>query len=155
MLVGLAMAVGIAGTVVPVVPGLVLVWAGALVYGLLTGFGAVGVVAFAVITVLAAAGTAAGVVLPHRAAAAGGAPRRSVLLAAAAGLVGFFVIPVVGLPLGMAGGLFVAEFVRTRDAARAWASTWTTVKGFGWATLAQFAAGLAMAMVWLAWVVVP
>lgn len=153
VLVAIAMAVGIVGTVVPVLPGLVLVWAAALVYGLVVGFGAVGLATFAVITLIGAAGMAAGVALPHRAAGSSGAAPTSVWVGSALGVVGFFVVPVVGLPLGVVLGLFGAELARTRDLATAWASTWATLKAFGLATLVQTGAGLAMAVVWAAWVV--
>jgi uncharacterized protein YqgC (DUF456 family) len=152
VLVALAMAVGIAGTIVPILPGLVLVWAAALVYGLATGFGAVGWSAFALITLLGALGVVAGLVLPHRAAGASGAVRWSVWFAFAVGVVGFFVVPIVGLPLGVVLGLFVAELARTRRADAAWRSTWATLKAFGVSALVQVAAGLTMAAVWVAWV---
>jgi uncharacterized protein len=153
VLVGLAMAVGIAGTVLPVLPGLLLVWAAALVYGIVDGFGAVGWTAFVLITLIGATGFALGLVLPHRAAGTSGAARTSVWFSFAVGIVGFFVIPVVGLPLGAIVGLFVAEWWRTRRVDQAWSSTIATTKGFGLGALVQVAAGLAMAFVWLVWVV--
>ena len=82
-LVAVAMAVGIVGTVVPVLPGLVLVWAAALMYGLVAGFGPVGAAAFVVITALALAGIVVGVVVPQRVSARGGASPASRLLGAA------------------------------------------------------------------------
>src|SRR5947207_2230643 len=115
--VAAAMAVGIVGTVVPVVPGLALAWAAALVYGLGTGFGAVGAVAFTVITVVAIAGVLAGWVVPRHAAARAGAARASMSIGAALAVVGFFVLPVVGVVLGGVLGVFVGEVLRTRDAA--------------------------------------
>ncbi len=151
--VAIAMAVGIVGTVIPVLPGLVLVWAAALGYGLVVGFGAVGLAAFAGITLLGAAGMAAGVALPHRAAGSSGASPASMWVGSALGVVGFFLVPVVGLPLGVVVGLFGAEVVRTRDLTAAWASTWATLKAFGLAALVQAGAGLAMAAVWVGWVV--
>ena len=152
-LVAVAMAIGIAGTVVPLVPGLGLVAAAALAYGLLEGFGTVGTVAFVLIVVLAAGGTVAGVVLPKRAAGGAGAPRGSLLIGAVGAVIGFFAVPVVGLPLGGAIGIFVAEVVRSGDRAAAWRTTLATLKGFGLATLVQLGAGLAMAAVWVVWVV--
>lgn len=153
VLVAIAMAVGIVGTVVPALPGLVLVWVAAFVYGVFVGFGAVGVGAFTVITLIGAAGMAVGVALPHRAAGSSGAAPTSVWVGSALGVVGFFVVPVVGLPLGVVVGLFGAELARTRDLATAWTSTWATLKAFGLATLAQVGAGLAMAAVWVGWVI--
>jgi uncharacterized protein YqgC (DUF456 family) len=151
--VAFAMAIGVAGTVVPFVPGLGLVWVAGLAYGLGAGFGAVGWSAFVAMTILMLAGFAAGVVLPHRAARAGGATTSSVGVGAVAAVVGFFVVPVVGLVLGGVLGIFAGETLRTRDVRAAWRSTVATVKGFGLASLAQLAVGLLMAVTWLAWVV--
>lgn len=153
-LVAVAIAVGIAGTVVPLVPGLALVVVATLVYGLVEGFGGVGIVAFGLILVLAAAGTVAGVAVPKRSAADAGAPRMSLLVGAVGAVIGFFAVPVVGLPVGGAVGIFAGELLRTGDRAVAWRTTKATLKGFGLATLVQLAAGLAMALVWVVWVVV-
>jgi uncharacterized protein len=82
-----------------------------------------------------------------------GASRWSVWFGFAVGVVGFFLVPVVGMLLGTVLGLFVAELYRTRAMAVAWRSTLATLKGFGVSTLVQVAAGLTMAVVWVAWVV--
>src|SRR4051794_9137786 len=107
IVVATAMAVGVVGTVVPFVPGLGLVWLSGLVYGLAAGFGTVGWIAFVAISALALAGAAAGVVLPQRAARSGGATSLSILMGAATAVVGFFVVPVVGIVLGGVLGIFV------------------------------------------------
>ena len=151
ILVAMAMAAGLVGTVVPVVPGLGLVWLAALVYGIVDGFGAVGVVSMAIITLLAVAGTATGVVLPRRAAGAAGASGASLWLGAAVGVVGFFVVPVVGLPLGGAIGIFAGEQLRTRDTAMAWRATRATLAAFGLAALLQLGAGVLMVVAWIVW----
>ena len=135
LLVAAAMAVGLVGTVVPVVPGLGLVWLAGLVYGLVEGFGTVGLVAFALMTAL-------------------GAARSSLWLGALLAIVGFFVIPVVGLPLGGALGIQLGEQLRTRDRRAAWRTTRATLTGFGLAALIQLATGVAMVVVWATWVVV-
>ena len=152
-LVALAMAVGTIGTLVPVLPGLLLVWGAGLVYGVTEGFGTAGTVAFAVMTVIGIAGLAAGWVLPKRAASAAGAHRRSVWLGVVCAVVGFFVIPIVGLAVGGLVGLYAGEYQRTRDTTVAWNATRRTLVGFGLATLAQFAAAIAMVLAWVAWVV--
>ena len=153
-LTAVVMAVGLVGTVLPILPGLALVWVAGLAYGLSEGFGTVGVVALAAMTGLAAAGTVAGIVLPRRAAGTAGAAPASLWLGAALAVAGFFLVPVVGLPLGGALGIYVGEQLRTGDARRAWRATAATLKGFGLAALAQLAAGVAMVLVWVAWVVV-
>lgn len=151
-LVALVMAVGVAGTVVPLVPGLGLVVAAAVGYGLAEGFGTVGVVAMVVIVALAATGTVAGVVLPGRAASHTGASRTSVALGALAAVLGFFVIPVLGLPLGGAAGIYVGERLRTGDGDLAWRTTKATLRAFGLAALVQVTAGIAMVLTWIGWV---
>jgi uncharacterized protein YqgC (DUF456 family) len=153
VVVGIAMAIGLVGTVLPILPGLLLIWAAALVYGLVGDFGAVGIAAMVVITALTVVGTAAGVVIPKKAAGDAGASRSSLLIGALVGIIGFFVVPIVGFPLGGALGIFLGEQVRTGDREVAWVSTWATLKGFGLAALVQFGAGLLMVLTWVAWLV--
>src|SRR5688500_7349918 len=114
LIIGVAtvMAIGVLGTLLPFVPGLPIVWAAALAYGVIAGFGPVGWFAFAFITVIFGAGMIAGFLFPQRRLAASGAPRSTMLAGLALGIVGFFVIPVVGLPLGAATGVWLAEMSR-------------------------------------------
>ena len=151
--VAVAMAVGIVGTVLPLVPGLPVVWAAALVYGLGAGFGSVGWVAFGAISIFFVAGMIAGIVLPQRSLAAVGAPRSTMLAGLVGAVVGFFVVPIVGLPLGAAVGVWMAERARLEDAGAAWRSTRSLLLGFGAGALTQVLAGLAMTAVWVGWVV--
>lgn len=151
-LCAIAMAVGLIGTLVPLLPGLSLIWVTALVYGAVDGFGASGLIAFALITLLLGASVAAKIALPHRRARAGGAPTRTLLIGALAGLVGFFVIPVVGLALGAVLGVLAAEYQRTRDRSLAWASTKGVIVGMGLAAAVEFGAGVIMVVAWVGWV---
>jgi hypothetical protein len=129
------------------------VWVAALAYGLAEGFEATGTVAFTLITALALVGTLAGWVVPARVAGASGAARSSILLGAVGAVVGFFVIPIVGLAVGGVAGVYAGELQRTGDHAAAWRATRATLTGFGLAALVQLAIALAMAAVWAAWVV--
>ena len=74
-------------------------------------------------------------------------------LGGALAVVGFFVVPLVGVVLGGVLGVFLGEVVRTRDATAAWRSTVATIKGFGVAVVVQFTIGLAMVAVWVSWLV--
>jgi uncharacterized protein YqgC (DUF456 family) len=140
--------------VVPLVPGLALVWGAALAYGLVEGFDTTGTVAFTLMTVLAVVGTLAGWVVPARVAGKAGAARSSILLGLVAAVVGFFVIPVVGLAVGGVAGVYAGELQRTGDRDAAWRTTRATLTGFGLAALAQLGIAMAMAAVWAAWVVI-
>jgi uncharacterized protein YqgC (DUF456 family) len=154
VLVALTMAVGIVGTIIPVLPGLGLVLTAGIVYGFVVGWSVVGLVAITVMLVLLALGTAAKMILADRKRGRGGAPRRSLLIGAAAAVVGFFVIPVIGLAVGGVAGLMIAEHERTGAWDSAWRSTRTTLVGVGTGVLLEVAAGVGMAMVWLIWALV-
>ena len=151
-LIGLVMAVGLFGTLLPLLPGLPIIWAAALVYGLAEGFDGAGLVSFVLITLLAVVGIIAGFVLPHRRVSAKGAPASTVAAGVVLGMVGFFAIPVIGLVLGAVGGVLLAERARTGD----WATAWTTTKellvGFGIGVAVEFGAGIMMILCWVVWV---
>jgi uncharacterized protein len=154
VLVALAMAVGLIGTLFPFVPGLPLIWGAALVYGLTVDFDTVGWVAMAFITVFAIAGMVAKFVLPQRRASASGAPRRTLVVGAIGGIIGFFVIPIVGMPVGAVAGVYLAEYWRTADPGTAWISTKQVIVGFGIGALFELTAGILMIAAWVAWVLV-
>jgi hypothetical protein len=151
--IAVTMAVGIVGTALPIVPGLWLIWAAAVVYGALAGFDWIGLVAMAVITSLAIAGSVASIYLPQRRAAGAGVPWWGQLLALAVAVVGFFVVPVVGILLGFALGILAVSLISTRDVGLAWEATRSTLMGMVVASGVQFAAGMTMAIVWVGWVV--
>jgi uncharacterized protein YqgC (DUF456 family) len=151
-LIALAMAVGLIGTLLPLLPGLPIIWAAALVFGLAEGFDRTGAVAFTLITLVGVAGVSAGLILPHRRVAARGAPASTVAAGVVLGIVGFFAIPVVGLVLGAVGGVLLAERARTGDWDVAWTTTKDLLVGFGIGVAVEFAAGLAMILCWVAWV---
>lgn len=148
VLVGLAMAVGLVGVLVPALPGLLLIWAAGLVWAL-EETGRPRWVVLAVMSALLVAGTVAKYVLPGRAARGAGAPRSSLLLAGAAAVVGFFVVPVVGAVLFGVGALFLAETRRLGDRAAAWRATRTALVAVGIGVACEVAAGVAMALTWL------
>lgn len=148
LLVLLAMLVGLVGILVPVLPGLLLIWAAGLVWAWADGGGARWAVA-AALTVLVVAATVAKYALPARRATASGAPRRTVLLGGVGAVVGFFVIPVVGLVVGGVGAIYLAEAQRLGDSAAAWRSTRAVLVGVGIGMLVELAAGLAMVALWV------
>jgi hypothetical protein len=147
------MAVGLAGVVLPFVPGLPIIWGAALLYGFITDFGSVGWTAMVAITLLVTVGMVASIVLPDRAGAAAGASRSTRLFAGLLGLIGFFVVPVVGFPLFACLGVLLAQYRETDDWQGAIDSTIAVLKGFGVGLLAELGAGLATVLVWIAWVV--
>lgn len=144
----LVMLIGLAGIVVPVLPGLSLVWLAAVGSMVLAGWSGGAWVTAAVVTTIFAGAQVAEYALPARAGRAAGAPRSSLLAGAAMGIVGFFLVPVVGFVVGGVGGVYLAERSRLGAHDAAWRTTWSVLKSVGVAALVQFVAGLLIIAVW-------
>lgn len=151
VLAAIAMAIGLAGTIVPVLPGLTVVWAAALIYGLVVGFGVGGAAVMAALTALLIVSFGTGLLIPKRLADGADVGRWSQLIALVGAVVGFFVVPVVGLVLGALIGLFLAEYANHRTAPAAWAATVAVAKGFGLSALVDLALGVVMITLWGMW----
>ena len=149
LLVGLAMVAGLIGVLVPVIPGLLLIWAAGLWWTIADGGGAVRWTVLAVLTALLAVGAVAKYVLPARSAAARGAPASTLAVGAVGAGVGFFAIPVVGLLGGGVLGIYLAEYRRLGDGGRAWGSTRAALVAIGIGLIIELTAGLLMLGVWL------
>jgi len=151
VLVALAIAVGLVGMLVPILPGSVLVLGALLVWAWEVG----GTTAWAVFGVAAAVIVVGGVVkflVPNRRLKDAGIPGSTQWIGAALGIVGFFVVPVVGLFLGFVLGVYLAEYRRLGPTA-AWPSTRQALKAVGLSILIELAAGVVATFVWIAGVV--
>jgi uncharacterized protein len=65
------------------------------------------------------------------------------------GIIGFFVIPVVGLVIGFVLGVFLAEFAKRRDQRVAWTSTVHAVKGVALSVGVELAGALLATVAWV------
>lgn len=147
--------VGLFGLIVPVFPGLTIMWLAALVYaliqnarGLMTGWDWF---LLALITILMVAGNIVDNVIIAYKMRDKYIPWSSILIAFAAGiLVSLFLTPIVGL-LAAPLALLAVEYIRLRDHRKAIDSTKTYVIGAGWAFAARFAIGMAMIGLWMLW----
>jgi uncharacterized protein len=147
LLVGLAVLVGLVGIVVPVLPGSVLVLGAVLVWAVLAATPA-GWVVFAVAATLLVLGSIVKYAVPGRGLRAAGVPGRTLLAGGVLGVVGFFVVPVVGLLLGFVLGVYLAELARVgRDLAGS--STRAALRAAGLSVLIELAAGMLAALTWL------
>ena len=145
VLVAIVMVIGVGGTIVlPILPGLWLIWAAALGYGLFGGFGVVGWVTMALITSTCSCRHGFGRLSPQQKAASVGRPWWGQLVALVCAVAGFFIVPVVGAPLGFVVGILLVTLVRERHLPGALAATWATLKSLLLASGLQFAVGLAM-----------
>lgn len=147
--------VGLFGLIVPVFPGLTIMWLATLVYALIknsadkmTGWDWF---AFALITLLMIGGNIADNIIIARKMRDHYIPWSSILLAFAAGIVAsLFFTPLIGLvaaPLG----LFLAELRRLKNRDDAISSTKAYMVGWGWAFGARFIIGLAITGLWMLW----
>lgn len=148
VLVALVIAVGLAGIVVPVLPGSVLILGAVLLWAVQDGSPTAWVV-LAVATAFLAVGAVVKYTVPGRQLKASGVPRGPLVLGGLLGIVGFFVVPVVGLFLGFVLGVYLAEVARV-GAKAAWPSTTAALKAVGLSMLIELAAGLFAAAAWLA-----
>lgn len=150
---GILLAVAVFGTIYPLLPGspvaLVTLIAWGWVLGSAASWTAAGIGALFVCV-----GWSASAVLTGRKLKKQSIPKGSILIAALAGIVGMFVIPVAGLFLGFAGGLFLSEYVRLNDSRTAGRSSVETLKAMGMGMLIEFFMVSLAASVWTVGVVV-
>jgi uncharacterized protein YqgC (DUF456 family) len=154
LLAWLVMLVGLAGVVLPVLPGLALIWAAALAYGLLAGWGSSGPWLFALITVLGLGGSLAEIWATGAGARLSGASLTSVLAGAALGLIGLFIGGPLAALAGLLGGVLLAEYGRLRDWRAAARATGGTAAGCGLSFGLKFVIGLLMIGAWVAWLLI-
>ena len=141
----LAILVGLVGIVVPVLPGVLLIAAALVAWAYDTGTPLAWGIAWSGLVVLAV-GFVIKFAVPHRRLRDAGVPRRTIVVGAILGIVGFFVIPVIGLFIGFVGGVWLAESGRL-GRSQAWPSTKTALKATGLSILIELGSGL-LATVW-------
>jgi uncharacterized protein YqgC (DUF456 family) len=115
VLAGLAYAVGLTGIIVPILPGTITIVIATLIWAI----------------VLGAAGMTTSYVLTGKRLHAAEVPMWPIYVAIAAAIVGFFVIPFLGLPIGFLVGLYVAESMRLKDWKKGLDNAWIALKALG------------------------
>ena len=149
LIAGVAIAVGVVGVVVPVVPGLLLSWAGVLLWAVLgEGDAAVRWLTMGVVTAVALLGALIKYMVPGRRLKQAGVPNSALLAGGVLGVIGFFVVPVIGLPIGFVLGIYLVERMRLGPG-RAWPSTREALSATGLAMLIEFTTALAVAVIWV------
>jgi len=147
--------VGLFGLIMPVFPGLTVMWLGTLVYALIQN--AAGNMTgwkwflFGLITVLMIIGNIADNLIIARKMRDKYIPWSSILWAFAAGIVAsLFFTPLIGL-IAAPAGLFLAEMSRLKNREAAIDSTRAYMIGWGWAFGVRFLIGLMMTGFWVIW----
>ncbi len=147
VLIGIAIAVGMVGIVVPIFPGLSLVAGAVLVWAFFED----GVLAWVVALVsvaLAGVGTFLKYQIPRRQLVRTGVPKRTLVVAALVGIIGFFAVPVIGAPIGFVATIYVFEWLRLRPEP-AWPATKTALEAIATSIGVELVTGVMIFLLWI------
>lgn len=136
------MLLGLIGIIIPLLPGVFLIWLGVAVYVWQTGFTVITIPHFLFISVLILFAGTSDLWLPYFGAKSSGAAKRSYLLSTVGAIIGSFLLPVIGTIIGFVLGLFLGEYWKHQDANTAVRVSWGGLKGWGIATIIQLVAGV-------------
>jgi uncharacterized protein YqgC (DUF456 family) len=139
------MLIGLIFTVLPVIPGTVVIFVTALVYAFVDGFQAFGWPTLVILGLLALVGTTADIWASSVGAKIGGASGWSVVVGLLGGLVGFLLFTLPGAILGAILGVLLTEIIRVKD----WRKALKAGSGWfvGWAVATVFQLGTGLVMV--------
>ncbi|MGB3483470.1 MAG: DUF456 domain-containing protein [Mycobacterium sp.] len=152
VLVALAIAVGLAGIILPILPGALLVFVSITVWAIVERT-AVSWVTLGVVAALFITAEVVKYVWPVKRMRRAEVQTRSLVLGAVLGVIGFFVVPVLGLLLGFVLGVFLAELAVRHSPTRAWVSTVHALKGVALSVGVELVGALASTVVWICAVV--
>lgn len=147
-LVSLVLLCGLFGAVLPGVPGRLGVWAGIFWWSSADGTSRAWWVLVIATSVLLAE-QAIQWLLPAGNLREAGVRRRQLVLAGGTGIMGFFLVPVVGVVPGFLGGLYGWERLRLGSHGAALASTRTIMRKVGRRKLVALTGCLLVVAVWL------
>jgi len=151
----IVLVMGLFGLLIPVFPGLTVMWVATLVYALIEAqngkMGWIDWTLFGLITLLMAVGNIVDNLIIAKHVRDKQVPWSSILFGFAAGLVAsIFFTPLIGI-VASPVGLYIAELNRLRDRELALANTRAWMKGWGWSLAARFSLGLVMLVLWMLW----
>lgn len=138
LLLAVAVLLGIVGTAVPLMPGPVLVGGAAIAYALWAQQTPI-TIAAAIAVVVLLFGFALKYAVPARK-VGGQVDALPLVIGGILGLIGFFVVPVVGLILGFILGVFLTEVAQKRSFAEAVPATRSALYAAGLSMLIDLAA---------------
>ena len=147
VIVGLIIVLGLGGALTQIYPGPAIVLAAVAVWAFMTG-GTAAWVVLAVSAVAVVVTSAGKYVLVGRRLQRAGVPGASLLVGGLVGMAGFFLVPVVGLPIGFTLGVYLWELVRGTDQVGARAAAWEAVTAPGLAILFELGGCLVAAAAW-------
>ncbi len=143
-LVQVVILVSLFGTLVPFFPGLLIIWLAALGYGLITGFGTLGITLFILITELLVAGMLVDNLLAGYGMYQGGATWLSIEVALLAFATGTIFFPPLGGLVAAPLSVLLMEFLRKKNLRKAWLAVRGLATGWGLLYAARFGFGIVM-----------
>ncbi len=154
ILAGLLIMIGLAGTIVPVLPGLPLMFAGMLLAAWVDDFQQIGILLVIVLGVLALLALAIDFLSTSMGAQRVGASRKAVIGAFVGTVAGLFVLPPLGLLLGPFVGAMGGELLHGREVGQAARVGFATWLGIAFGVVLKLALAFAMlglfALAWIA-----
>jgi uncharacterized protein len=145
------MLVGLFGLIIPIFPGLVVMWLAALGYGVTGGFSTAGIVIFVVITLLMIGGNLVDNLFMGVGARKGGASWLSIGVALVAGVIGTLIFPPFGGIIAAPAAVLLLEFNRVRDWQKAWQALRGLATGWGLSFVVRFGIGVVIMLFWWLW----
>jgi uncharacterized protein YqgC (DUF456 family) len=146
---------GLAGLLIPVFPGLTVMWLSTLFYAIVEAtkhkMTWVDWLLFTLITLLMIGGNIVDNIIIAKHVRDKNVPWSSIIWAFAAGIiVSLFFTPLAGMVASPAG-LFLAEWQRLKDRPSALANTKAWLTGWGWSLAARMGIGVLMIILWALW----
>ncbi len=146
------MLLGLFSLVVPILPGLVIMWLAALAYGIVNGFNTFGVIVMIIITILVISGSLADNLFMGVGAHKSGASWWTIVVALLAGIAGTLIFPPLGGFIAAPAAILLLEYIRLRDWRKAWEALRGLATGFGASIVVRFLLGIIVLGLWLVWV---
>jgi uncharacterized protein YqgC (DUF456 family) len=145
------MLVGLFGLIIPIFPGIIVIWLAVLAYGLVTGFTTLGWILFALITILLLVGVTIDNILMNARAHKEGAAWSSLILGMLGGILGTIFLPPLGGLIAAPLVVLLVEYYRQRDFNKALRTLRGLLIGWGMSFIVRFFIGVVMIGMWLAW----
>ena len=143
------MLIGAVGIVVPILPGMLLVWLTLLGFSWVTDWAVISPWVFALLTVIALVTGSSSIWMPYLGAKKTGAAKRAIFLGFIGGIIGTFVMPLIGTVIGYAVGIIIGEYIKHRDLRVAVKASIGGVAGWGISTIIELAGALTILVIFV------
>lgn len=135
------MLVGLVGVIIPILPGIFMIWLGVAVYVWRDNFETLSIATFLFISFIVIFAGLSDIWLPLFGARKSGAAKRTLFTGLLGAIIGSFIIPIVGTIVGYAVGVLLGEYHKRRDWDAAWHASKGGLAGWGIATIIQLVSG--------------